>query len=103
MDNCPDCQAPTGALHGEDCDVARCAHTGIQRLQCGHEDCNTVWTGQWPGEAECAEYDWWAVMQPGVGWTPCTADTPGAEPDLNRLANPAHARWDRALRRYIKV
>jgi len=100
---CPDCGTPVGHLHGEDCDVARCAHTGGQRLQCDHDDCNTTWVGTWPGEAECAEYGWWAVMQAGVGWVPCTPDTPDALPDLNRLTDPRHARWDQALQRYVRV
>lgn len=102
MNNCPDCQTEPGQPHQEGCDVARCARTGTQRLQCDHDDCNTLWTGQWPGEAECIEYNWWAVFEPGTGWIQCTADTPGAGPDLNRLNHPAHAHWDPTAQRYVK-
>lgn len=51
----------------------------------------TTWTGEWPGVAECRERGWYA--QDGHGpdprwgsFCPCSADTPGAIPDLNRLA-----------------
>ena len=102
MTNCPDCQVPPSHLHADDCDIARCAHTGQQRLNCEHDDCNTRWTGQWPGEAECAEYGWWVIESPEGGWIPCTADTEGAEPDLNRLTDPAHTHWDATTHRYVK-
>lgn len=102
MDNCPDCQAAPGHPHHAGCDVARCARTGIQRLMCDHDDCNTLWTGQWPGTAECAEYGWWIVENPEGGWIPCTADTDDAQPDLNRLNDPAHAHWDPNAHRYVK-
>lgn len=98
--NCPDCGVTPGQTHKENCDIARCAHTGEQRLQCGHEDCHTTWTGQWPGDAECAEYGWWIRMDSDLGWVPCAADHPEATEDLNRLNT--HAHWDANAQRYIK-
>jgi len=50
-----------------------------------------VWTGEWPGVAECRERGWFC--QDGFGpdhrwgsFCPCPPDAPGAMPDLNRLA-----------------
>jgi hypothetical protein len=98
---CPDCQVAPGQRHEDGCDIARCARTGTQRLQCGHDDCNTTaWTGRWPGEAECEEYGWYIREQPGIGWVPCPADYPEAEHDLMRLAT--HCRWDTTLQRWIR-
>ncbi|WP_326604306.1 hypothetical protein [Streptomyces sp. NBC_01800] len=58
LDNCPDCHVRPGRFHLHGCDVARCAFTGLQRAGCVHgiDVCNTRWTGQWLGEAECLEY-----------------------------------------------
>ena len=97
---CPDCQADPGASHKDGCDVARCRHTGQQRLQCDHDDCNTTWTGNWPGEAECSEYGWWTRWDALGGWVSCSADHPEAQPDLNRLQ--AETTWDSSQQRYIK-
>lgn len=114
--NCPDCGASPGSVHEDGCDVALCAVTGQQRLlacgesggfaagECEHEegtDCRTVWTGQWPGEQECAEYGWYARMIPGKGWVPCDSDHPEAVYDLNRLVRDAE--WDRSRGRYVKT
>ena len=50
-----------------------------------------VWTGEWPGIAECRERGWFC--QDGFGphprygsFCPCPRDAPGATEDLNRLA-----------------
>ena len=96
---CPDCDAAIGEEH-DDCDVARCLHTGLSRLGCdgeGHDCGQDVWTGRWPGDAECEEFGWYAVGPP---WVSCPPGTPGAGPDLNRLAT--EARWDRDQRRWVK-
>lgn len=100
--NCPDCAVPPGSLHADGCDVARCATTGRQRLQCDHDDCNTVWTGLWPGDAECIEYGWWTRWT-GHGWEECGPDDEGAQSDLNRLTNPAVTRWDRERQRFVPI
>lgn len=98
---CGDCAVEPGQLHRDGCDVARCARTGQQRLQCNHDDCNTTWTGQWPGEAECIEYGWYSFWDQNRGWVRCAAGEPGAGPDLNRLA--MEARWDPTAQRYVKT
>lgn len=114
---CGDCGVLPGEPHLDACDVARCLYTGGQRISCGslgflgvteepHDDCgDQVWTGTWPGEAECTEFGWHSVFTPpGSGekhgkWTRCDRDTPGAGPDLSRLA--LEARWDRHRGRWV--
>ncbi|MBN6034140.1 hypothetical protein JYK18_04440 [Amycolatopsis sp. 195334CR] len=85
---CPTCEARVGEKHTGVCDVARCLATGLQRS--GHGDScrcpQDIWTGHWPGEAECAEFGW--LYGPGL-------------PDLNRLYT--HATWDPAARRWIRT
>jgi hypothetical protein len=73
--------------HHDWCDVARCLVTGLQRSGCpGRHDCGRdLWSGLWPGEAECAEYGFLY----GAGF-----------PDLNRLYLEAH--WDPGLRRWVR-
>lgn len=89
-DECPSCDATKGAEHHENCDVARCLVTGLQRLGCPEQhDCGRdEWPGTWPGEAECAEFGW--VFDVG-GMT---------FPDLNRLY--FEADWDQAKRRWVQ-
>ncbi len=95
---CPDCDVAIGQPH-EDCDVARCLQTGLSRLGCEEDhDCGEdVWTGRWPGDAECEEFGWYAVGPP---WRPCLPDTPGAEPDFNRLTT--EGRWDVEAKRWVR-
>jgi hypothetical protein len=88
--SCQDCGVRPGQEHDDGCDTARCLVTGHQRLSCGraHEagdlDCGRdIWTGLWPGEAECIEYGW--VTSDGF-------------PDLNRLA--IMGRWNRQAQRW---
>lgn len=119
---CPDCAVPPGAQHEDGCDVARCLADGSQRLGCGwnasgprvtvtdlgdgvigvrpHDCGQDVWTGEWPGVAECREFGWYAQFRgaEGLGFVLCTPDAPGAREDLNRLAydarwSPEQARW----------
>jgi hypothetical protein len=104
MKNCPDCGARPGTLHHPDCDVERCPSCGGQFISCDCPDRlksrRLPWTGEWPGEAECREFGWYARLVPGVGWVPCHADDPGAGPDLNRLY--ADAEWDRLTGRFVR-
>jgi hypothetical protein len=85
--SCPDCHVGIGRAHSEGCDVARCLATGLQRL--GHDaSCRCprdVWTGRWPGEAECREFGW--MLGPGL-------------PDLNRLITTAT--WDPDVHRWTR-
>jgi hypothetical protein len=86
----------------------------MQRLQCDGaathafegffepRDCgNQVWTGAWPGDAECAELGWHSFWEhPGRGWVVCGPGHPQAGPDLNRLCietewDPLACRWRR--------
>jgi hypothetical protein len=101
--NCPDCAAAPGESHEDGCDVARCMATGRQRLSCagGHDCGQDVWTGDWPGDAECREFGWWVQDRcaEGMGWLPCAPDAPGATEDLNRLAT--HAHWSPERRRWV--
>lgn len=105
---CPDCQVDVGEAHDNGCDVAQCLMFGEQRLMHELEGTNEehncgrdVWTGRWPGEAECEEFGWWARWVPGQpGWVRCEADAPDARLDLNRLAT--DARWDPATSRWVQ-
>lgn len=114
--SCNDCGAPVGEPHSPGCDVARCLVTGGQRISCeggdglGHavevmpgcfevRDCgHQVWSGAWPGVAECEELGWHSYLVPYEGWTRCEPDHPEAGTDLNRLF--AEAEWDRAACRW---
>ena len=117
LPNCPDCAVEPGMAHDEGCDVARCLFTGWQRLMCGgnHQDMGVagppyrvgvakcgqqVWTGRWPGDAECEEFGWWTVLVAGQGWKRVPAGTPGALHDLNRLVT--DARWDHQAGRWVQ-
>lgn len=86
---CPDCGVEPDEAHHEFCDVARCLHTGLQRLSCGGEghDCGEdAWNGVWPGEADCVR----------LGLTTLFGNL--IIPDLNRLIQ--LCAWDRDLRRW---
>lgn len=109
--NCPDCGVEIGQPHEDGCDVARCLSTGQQRLMCpaphsGFHDCGQeIWTGLWPGTAECRDLGWfcyWRDPAPGEQYgefVRCSADHPDAIDDLNRLHRDAHwnpntGRWE---------
>ena len=103
---CHDCGAEPGQPHADGCDTARCLQTGRQRLACtARHDCGSdVWTGEWPGVAECREFGWcgyWADERLSGPWTRCAAGTSGATEDLNRLASEQEARWDKRQRRWV--
>jgi hypothetical protein len=101
--SCPDCGVVPGSQHEDGCDVARCLSTGGQRLSChqSHDCGEDVWTGDWPGDAECREFGWWVQDRctEGLGWVPCAPDAPGATEDLNRLA--LDARWSAEQERWV--
>lgn len=100
---CPDCGVRAGEEHDAGCDVARCLITGHQRLSCdqGHDCGRNVWTGEWPGDAECREFGWWVQdrCSEGMGFVPCAPDAPGAVEDLNRLSR--DARWSPEAARWV--
>lgn len=84
---CPDCDVPAGQCHLDGCDVARCMTTGLQRLGHGPCDCAPdIWTGTWPGKAECNEFGW--TYGPGL-------------PYLNRLHT--QAVWSPEKKRWIRI
>lgn len=87
-DACPDCQVAPGGPHHEGCDVARCPVCGTQRLQCSEHqpaEMSSIWTGRWPGDAECERLGWYCYWDGPRGWVSCSADRAGAVGDLNRL------------------
>lgn len=111
---CPDCGVKPAENHRPGCDVERCVLCGHQAISCGCYDDDDAgydedvarcggrlpWTGEWPGDAECREFGWYAVLIPGRGWVSCDKDTPDAAEDLNRLAT--EARWSRTARRFVR-
>ena len=100
--SCPDCGVRPGERHARGCDVERCPLCGRQRFSCScdhRKGRRMPWTGEWPGEAECREFGWYARPVPG-GWKPCAPTEPGADPDLNRLY--VNARWDPSQRRWVR-
>lgn len=125
---CGDCAVKPGEPHKGGCDVARCLMTGGQRLGCEgpkdefgfprytqitHDDGSKavvphdcgwdVWTGEWPGDAECREFGWWVQDRcaEGMGFVRCALDAPGAREDLNRLVGSGEAVWSVDRRRWV--
>jgi hypothetical protein len=101
--SCGDCGAKPGEFHDDGCDVARCLVTGFQRLQCTlRHDCGEqTWSGEWPGVAECEEFDWWAYESPATQKWMRENGIPGWDKphcNLNRLA--PECEWDHLARRY---
>lgn len=102
MRACPDCAVDPGSPHEDGCDVAPCTECGFQRISCDHDDQDvgwgSIWTGTWPGNEDARRLDLWTLFTPGTGFAPCSADTPGAVPDLNRLIlgqwNAVDQRWE---------
>jgi len=103
-DGCPDCGAEQGEFHQTGCDIEQCPYCGGQLISCDCDpppplDDRMVWTGVWPGVAECREFGWFARLVPGQGWVSCSPEVPGATEDLNRLHTTAM--WDRELKRFV--
>lgn len=105
LTTCPDCGAEPGRQHIGGCDVARCSYTGRQYISCFDvtidEDGNfdfsrptdhgctpDVWTGEWPGVADCRRLGWYTAPDSIYGYME----------DLNRLVT--HAVWNRELQRW---
>lgn len=86
---CPDCAVPVGSAHVSGCDIERCSVCGGQWIMCGHKEhdpAKSVWTGFFPGAIEAAEEGYFVLPRTeDRGWVECSADAPGARPDLNRL------------------
>lgn len=106
--SCDGCRASAGHAHARDCTMARCPACGRQRIRCTEHagrDLTAIWTGQCPGVIECQEFGWWCRNIPGLGWTACTANTPGATEDLNRLYAAAAVEdviWNADLQRFTR-
>jgi hypothetical protein len=107
--NCPDCAVLPGQPHRTGCDVERCTVCRGQRLQCAtdreddacvaHDPLQALWTGEWPGAAECRARGWYSRPNPaGGGLVPCAASDQGATPDLNRWVTFAMTGKDPAAR-----
>jgi hypothetical protein len=97
---CPGCGVAPGERHGDVCDVSRCPECGAQAVQCGEhlEAGQSIWTGEWPGDAECREWNWWTTITHPSGKTETVAD-------LNRLilaAARGEIWWDKNGERYRK-
>jgi len=100
---CSDCGAAVGTIHSFGCFRERCPKCGLQAIGC---DCfgsvknseRMPWTGQWPGDAECREFGWYAKFVDGQ-WVPCEKDDPCATEDLNRLY--AQAVWNPEAKRWV--
>jgi hypothetical protein len=94
---CHGCGAAVGEQHDRICDVARCRATGQQWHMCDHDLPAPVahepdtWSGRWPAVEDCLRLGWFARFEDG-GWVQCAPDTPGAQPDINRLYTDAD--WD---------
>jgi hypothetical protein len=109
---CGDCGVKPGEPHEDGCDVARCLRTGRQRLSCDagaavfgwpearpHDDCGRqAWSGEWPGVAECEEYDWLAPESVATQLWMLENGIPVWHHDLNRLATATE--WDPAACRH---
>ena len=98
---CPDCGTEVGQPHKGGCDVERCPECGMQRLTCG---CITdlpdlLWTGEWPGKAEAAEFGFWCKWggMP-AGWVTCESTDSEAVPNLNRLLK--ECKWNKETRKW---
>jgi hypothetical protein len=121
---CPQCGVAIYREHEQGCSVARCLHDGRQRLlhemaagtptmtevngefrwrvaKDGHDCGKDIWTGLWPGVAECEEYGLFCYFGPDFGeqgWQRCGPDHPGAQHDFTQLY--IHGQWDRETRRW---
>jgi hypothetical protein len=102
---CPECCARPGQLHMAGCDCERCPRCGGQIISCACiYEVNDMsrqrlpWTGEQPGEAEAREYGFYCYWN--GHWVRCSADHPGARPDLNRVIE--ECRWDSERQRWVQ-
>ena len=96
-------------IHDEGCDMARCLHTGQQRLACqmfgpmlGQEphDCGKdPWLGYDPDADQAAKYGLWCYCPPAGSPVPCGPEHPHAMPNVTRLMR--NGAWDRESQRWI--
>lgn len=109
--DCPGCGVSPGYRHSENCDVARCNLHGTQYFSCDFcveydqydneivlfpDAQPTIWTGEWPGVAECREFNMYVYDFPGI---------PGKSEDLNRLymmGMTGKLTWDVEKERWVK-
>ena len=57
-----------------------------QRCDCSHvEGDGGIWTGEWPGKAECREYGLYGIFVLNKGWLKAKASDEGATEDLKSL------------------
>lgn len=99
---CTQCVAVIGERHDSDCGIGKCRQTGVQYIQCygelhefngkeyGEHDglCEpTRWGGEYPGVAECREYN--LYTEPDSFW--------GVTEDLNTLFG--YGTWDKETER----
>ena len=107
--DCHDCGAQAGGIHDDGCDVARCLHTGQQRLACrmfgpllGQEphDCGRdAWLGYDPDQRQAALHGLWVYCPPYGSPVRCDADHPGAISDVTRLMR--NGMWDRERKTWM--
>jgi hypothetical protein len=102
--DCPDCGAPPGAIHRENCPQEACLRCGKLPDRClkhpKTEGERLPWGGLTQGVAECLEFGWFCRWNSKArAWLPCEPTARGAEPDLDRLR--IQARWNPHRRRFI--
>lgn len=69
-------------------------------LEDDDHDCGQdIWTGEWPGVEDCRRLGLWCTDPAHPPMEPCSADTPGASEDLNKL-HPGYCVWDREAKRW---
>jgi hypothetical protein len=106
--NCAACKARVGERHQLGCDVERCPRCGFQFIMCVECGCpesmpdetwpppmneRLIWTGDWPGIAECHSFDLFREVR--------TSNGPVLTEDLNRLLE--ETEWDRWRKRFVRT
>jgi len=83
---CHDCGVMPGKLHEEGCDSPTCTICGIQLLQCGHKEGNSIHSGIECQEIRilCEALSLFTKWVDGRGWVDCARDDKDATYDLNR-------------------
>jgi hypothetical protein len=109
--DCPDCGAPAGFYHTDDCVGETCPLCGLDSFNCGCWDQGSYsvkdlplnrripWNGNLHAAEECIRLGLWCILVSGRGWVPTTADNLAGWPDLNRLYrdydwNPETYHWE---------